>query len=98
VRSTRCTGRAAWSDRGTEGRRRSTVTFERALRRSPSRESAPDVEGLKKTPGVKIWTNPDPAASAAIVTLQPGNADPNKLAAVLYEKEKIACMARTGAD
>jgi isopenicillin-N epimerase len=56
------------------------------------------VEGLKTMPGVKIWTSADPAASAAIVTFLPGDADPNKLAAVLYEKEKIACMARAGAD
>jgi selenocysteine lyase/cysteine desulfurase len=56
------------------------------------------MEGLKKISGVKIWTSADPAASAAIVTFQPGNANPARLAALLYEQEQIACTARSGAD
>jgi selenocysteine lyase/cysteine desulfurase len=35
---------------------------------------------------------------AAIVTFQPGALDPAKLATALYEREHIACSARSGAD
>jgi isopenicillin-N epimerase len=71
----------------------------RAVIEARSRELAQAlIEGLKKIPGVKLWTHPEPARSAAIVTFQPGTADPNKLVAALYEQERIACMARTGAD
>jgi isopenicillin-N epimerase len=52
------------------------------------------IEGLGKINGVKIWTHPDPARSAAIVLFLPGSADPAKLAAALYEKEHIITNAR----
>lgn len=71
----------------------------RAVIEARSRELAQAlVEGLKKMPGVKLWTHPDAARSAAIITFQPGSADPGKLATVLYDQERIACTARTGAD
>ncbi len=56
------------------------------------------VEGLKKVPGVKVWTHPDPARSAAIVSFQPAALNGNTLAATLYEKDRIAVMARGGSD
>jgi selenocysteine lyase/cysteine desulfurase len=56
------------------------------------------VEGLKTMLGVKLWTHPDAARSAAIITFQPGSADPGKLATALYDQERVACTARTGAD
>ncbi len=56
------------------------------------------IEGLRRIDGARMWTHADPARSAAIVTFQPGTLDPAKLAAVLYEKHRIACTARSGAD
>ena len=53
---------------------------------------------LRRIDGVRVWTSPDPAHSAAIVTFQPGALDPSKLATALYERERIACSARSGAD
>jgi len=53
---------------------------------------------LRRLDGVRVWTSPDPAHSAAIVTFQPGGLDPAKLATALYERERIACSARSGAD
>jgi len=52
------------------------------------------IEGLKKIDGARIWTHPAPERSAAIVTFLPGKADPAKLAAALYEKERIVTNAR----
>jgi selenocysteine lyase/cysteine desulfurase len=52
------------------------------------------IEGLKKINGVKIWTHPAPERSAAIITFLPGSTDPSKLAAALYEKERIVTNAR----
>ena len=45
-----------------------------------------------------LWTSREPAKSAAIVTFKPGTLDPARLAATLYEKERIACTGRGGAD
>ena len=53
---------------------------------------------LRRIDGVRMWTSPDPAHSAAIVTFQPGALDPSKLATALYERDRIACSARSGAD
>jgi isopenicillin-N epimerase len=53
---------------------------------------------LADVPGVTMWTSRDPSRSAAIVTFKPGNADPAALAATLYQKERIACTGRGGAD
>ena len=56
------------------------------------------IEGLKKTPGVKVWTHADPTRSAAIVSFQPGALNGGTLATALYERDRIAVMARGGAD
>jgi selenocysteine lyase/cysteine desulfurase len=53
---------------------------------------------LAEVPGVTMWTSRDPSRSAAIVTFKPGSADPAALAAALYQKERIACTGRGGAD
>ena len=53
---------------------------------------------LRRIDGVRMWTSTAPAHSAAIVTFQPGALDPAKLATALYERERIACSARSGAD
>jgi isopenicillin-N epimerase len=53
---------------------------------------------LRKIDGVKVWTSPDAARSAAVVSFQPGNLDARKLAAALYQRERIACATRGGQD
>jgi len=53
---------------------------------------------LRRIDGVRMWTSPDPSHSAAIVTFQPGALDPSKLATALYERDRIACSARSGTD
>jgi selenocysteine lyase/cysteine desulfurase len=54
--------------------------------------------GLRKLPAVRIWTHADPARSVAVVSLQPGSLDPGRLAAALYENDRIVCATRTGSD
>lgn len=54
------------------------------------------MDGLKKLPGVKLWTDPDPARSAAIVIFQPGSLDVRKLGPALTENEHIICTTRGG--
>ena len=54
--------------------------------------------GLRAIAGVKLWTHPDPRRSSAIVSFQPGSLDVTKLAAALYEKDRIAGAPRMGAD
>jgi isopenicillin-N epimerase len=51
--------------------------------------------GLRKLSGVKLWTDPDPARSAAIVIFQPGTLDSRKLGAALTA-DRIVCTTRTG--
>jgi selenocysteine lyase/cysteine desulfurase len=53
---------------------------------------------LQKIEGVSMWTHTDPARSAGIVIFKPGAADPRKLGAALYEKERIVVTTRAGAD
>lgn len=54
--------------------------------------------GLRSVKDVKVWTSPDPARSAAIVSFQPGSLDPRKLTFALYEKDRIVCATRSGDD
>ena len=54
------------------------------------------MDGLRKLNGVKLWTDPAPDRSAAIVIFQPGSLDARKLGAALAGNEKIVCTARTG--
>jgi selenocysteine lyase/cysteine desulfurase len=56
------------------------------------------IAGLKSIDGVKIWTSPESSRSAAILSFQPGNLDVRKLAAALYEKDRIGCATRGGQD
>jgi selenocysteine lyase/cysteine desulfurase len=50
---------------------------------------------LQKIPGVKLWTDPKPAHSAAIVIFQPGSLDIRQLGPTLTA-ERIICTTRTG--
>jgi len=56
------------------------------------------VEGLARLPEVKIWTSPQASLRAAVVSFLPGSLDPTRLAARLYEKDRIAVAGRTGGD
>jgi len=56
------------------------------------------ITGLRKIEGVKVWTHPDASRSVAVVSFQPGSLDVPKLAAALYEKDRIAGAPRAGAD
>jgi selenocysteine lyase/cysteine desulfurase len=56
------------------------------------------MDGLKKLNGVTLWTDPNPARSAAIVIFQPGSLDVRKLSAALTENEHIVCTTRAGQE
>ena len=55
-------------------------------------------DGLRKIDGVKVWTSPEPDRSAAIVSFQPASLDIRRLNTALYEKDRIICATRGGAD
>ena len=56
------------------------------------------IGGLKKINGVRVWTADEPSKSAAVVSFQPGNLDVRKLHQALYERDRIICATRPGAD
>jgi selenocysteine lyase/cysteine desulfurase len=56
------------------------------------------IEGVKKIDGVKIWTSPDPARRAAVLSFLPGSLDIRKLSTALYQKDRIGCATRGGQD
>ncbi|MEY4636858.1 MAG: Isopenicillin epimerase, partial [Acidobacteriota bacterium] len=47
------------------------------------------IAGLSKLPEVKVWTSPNPALNAAVVSFQAGSLNPQRLGQALYEKDKI---------
>lgn len=53
------------------------------------------MERLRQMPGVRLWTSPDPAHSAAIVIFQPGPADPRRIGAAL-NAAGVVCTVRSG--
>jgi isopenicillin-N epimerase len=56
------------------------------------------ITGLRRISAVKVWTHPDARRSMAVVSFQPGSLDIAKLAASLYEKDRIAGAPRASAD
>lgn len=54
--------------------------------------------GLRQIDGVSLWTRVGADTSAGIVVFRPGAAEPRRLVATLYEKERIACAASGGAS
>ena len=56
------------------------------------------VDGLRRLPGVTLWTDPAPSRSATIVVFRPGTLDPRRLGAALNERDKIVCAVRAGQD
>ena len=55
-------------------------------------------DGLRKIDGVKVWTSPEPDRAANIVSFQPASLDIRRLNTALYEKDRIICATRGGAD
>lgn len=53
---------------------------------------------LSTIDGVQVWTTRDPALSSAVVSFKPGDLDPRKLSAALYENDRIGCATRGGQD
>lgn len=49
-------------------------------------------------PGVYLYTDPRPSHSSTVVTMRPAALDPRKLAAALYERDRVAVTARGGTD
>jgi isopenicillin-N epimerase len=71
----------------------------RAAIEKRSRELANQlIAGLSKLPEVKVWTTPNPALNAAVVSFQPGSLNAGKLGQVLYEKDRIGTAGRGGGD
>ncbi len=56
------------------------------------------IEGLVRLPDVKVWTSRQASLRAAVVSFLPGSLDSGKLAALLYEKDRIAVATRAGGD
>lgn len=71
-----------------------TIGRERIEKRSRGLAQAL-IAGLRKLNGVKVWTDADPARSAAIVIFQPAALDIRRLGAALT-RDKIVCTTRTG--
>ncbi len=56
------------------------------------------IAGLSRLPEVRVWTSPNPALNAAVVSFRPGSLNAAKLVQVLYEKDKIGTAGRGGGD
>ena len=56
------------------------------------------IAGFAKLPDVKVWTSPDPALNAAVVSFMPGSLNPPRLGQALYEKDKIGTAGRGMGD
>ncbi|HWI17032.1 MAG TPA: aminotransferase class V-fold PLP-dependent enzyme, partial [Vicinamibacterales bacterium] len=71
----------------------------RAAIEKRSRELANQlIAGLSKLPDVKVWTSPNPALNAAVVSFLPGSLNSQKLGQALYEKDRIGTAGRGGGD
>jgi selenocysteine lyase/cysteine desulfurase len=56
------------------------------------------IAGLRRIDGITLWTHPDPARSAGVVSFRPGTLDPRTLASALFERDGIVCAVRGGED
>jgi selenocysteine lyase/cysteine desulfurase len=82
---------------------REALTFQTKVGRAAIEERARALTtqlmaGLAKLPGVTVWTSPDPSLRVAVVSFVPGTLDANRLAATLYEKDRVAVTTRGGRD
>jgi selenocysteine lyase/cysteine desulfurase len=82
---------------------REALAFQDAVGRSAIEERARElttqlVSGLSKLAGIKMWTSPIADRRAAVVSFLPGSLDAPKLAAALYEKDRVVVTTRGGQD
>jgi isopenicillin-N epimerase len=82
---------------------REALTFQTRLGRTAVEQRARELaaqllEGLAALPGVRVWTAPQPALHAAVVSFLPGSLDAGRLAAALYERDRVAITTRGGQD
>jgi selenocysteine lyase/cysteine desulfurase len=56
------------------------------------------IQGLRKIEGVQVWTSNDPKRSHSVVSFRPGTLEIPRLAAALYQEDRIAGAPRLGAD
>ena len=56
------------------------------------------IAGLRRIDGVHLWSSVDPSRCGAVVTFRPGTLDIRKLAAALYQNDRIGCATRGGQD
>lgn len=75
-----------------------TTIGQQAIEVRARRHAQQLIEGLRRIPGVRVWTHADPARSAAIVSFEPAGLDVRKLHQALYERDRIACAIRSGED
>ena len=54
------------------------------------------VEGLARVEGVRMWTSPDPALRAAVVSFDPAGLDPSRVVAALEAEGIVAASRGTG--
>ena len=79
------------------------VTFQTGIGRERIEQRARELAqalmaGLRELDGVTLWTHPDPARSAAVVSFRPGSLDAPRLATALYQRDRIVCATRGGPD
>ncbi len=79
------------------------ITFQRTVGHAAiearSRELAQFLmREFARMPGVQLYTDPRPTHSTTVVTMRPASLDPRRLAAALYEKDRVAVSARAGTD
>jgi selenocysteine lyase/cysteine desulfurase len=82
---------------------REALAFQDAVGRSAIEKRARElttqlVSGLSKLAGIKMWTSPIADRRAAVVSFLPGSLDAPKLAAALYEKDRVVVTTRGGQD
>ena len=56
------------------------------------------MDGLSKLPGIQVWTSPDAALRAAVVSFSWSGLEADKVAAALYTTDRVALATRGGRD
>jgi selenocysteine lyase/cysteine desulfurase len=82
---------------------REALAFQTRVGRAAIEQRARDLttqlmDGLSKLPGIQVWTSPDPALRAAVVSFAPATTDAGKLVTALYRNDRVALTTRGGRD
>ena len=80
-----------------------TIAFHETIGREAIEKRAREltqalIAGVRKIPGVQLWTSTERDRTAAVLSFQPGSLNAQKLAAALYDTDRIACATRGGPD